>query len=201
MTKTRNRLMLGAAAAAAVAGLGVATPASAAPADVSPSCVASVGGERPFTCFATFEKALAFASGGKLVTGPKNASDALRDPAFHAQVDAANDAADLQVRSGARAATVWTVISIEYDNQSEGDPHIIYSGSSGNCSTGTGNIDYQTSSMPAGWDNRVESFHSYANCWVQHFENLSYGGASTALTGSRSTLGVMNNETSSIRWT
>ena len=198
MIKHKTRWSLAVAAAIATAGLAGTAPASAAN---DSHCVVSVGGGRPTTCFGTFAAALEFASGGELVTGPKNAADALRDPAFHAQVDAANDASDLKVRSGARALTVWTVISIERDNVNYGVPGLIYSGSGGNCSTPTGNIDYQEPSMPAGWDNRIESFYSYANCWVQHFENVGYGGASSALTGSRSTLGVMNNQTSSIRWT
>jgi hypothetical protein len=198
MTRTTAVRLPAVLAAAALAVLGAAAPAAAAASD-GPACVVAVENPDRTTCFATFREALDFASGGEVRYGPKNAGDALRDPAFRAAVDAANTKADRQVRAGALSS--GTVISIEYENTGHGGSHLIYTGSSGNCSTSTGNVDYQVSSMPSGWNNRLSSFLSFANCWVQHWESTGHNGASVGPTGSRTSLGLLDNHTSSIIWT
>jgi hypothetical protein len=203
MTRSTQRRLFATTAAAAMATVGVAAPApaSAAPAAEGPGCVVTVDGSRPKACFPTFAEALDFASGGRLVAGPKNASDALQDPAWQARIDASNAESDRRVRAGAKAAVVWTVISIEYEDTGYTGAYTIYSGSNGNCTTRTTDRDYSDSSVSAGWDNEISSFRSYANCWVKHWENTSFGGASVGPTGSRASLGLLDDETSSIEWT
>jgi hypothetical protein len=152
-------------------------------------------------CFDTFAKALERASGGQLTEGPKNAADAMADPAFNAQVDTANATAErARAGGGFAAATVRTVVSIDYSGSSYGGSDYIWSGTNGNCSTRTTDTDYILVSMPAGWDNVVSSYRAYANCWVRHWENTSWTGSSYGYYGSRSSLGAMDNETSSEEW-
>jgi len=201
MTRSTQRRLFATTAAAAMAAVGVAAPAAAAPPAEGPGCVVTVDDTRPDACFPTFAEALAFASGGRLVAGPKNASDAVRDPALQARIDASNAESDRQVRAGARAAVVWTVLSIEYEDTGYSGAYLIYSGSNGNCTTRITDRDYSDSSVAAVWDNRISSFRSYANCWVKHWENTGFSGASVGPTSSRSSLGLLDDETSSIEWT
>ncbi|MCA2214378.1 hypothetical protein [Jidongwangia harbinensis] len=201
MTRRIPRRVLATSAAAAMATLGVAAPAVADPPADGPGCVVTVDHTRPDTCFATFAAALEFASGGRLAPGPKNTPKDLRGPGLDARIDAANAESERQVRAGARAAVVWTVLSIEYAEPSYTGAYVIYSGSNGNCTTRTTDRDYATPSLLAGWVNEISSFRSYANCWVKHWENPNYGGASVGPTGSRASLGLLDDATSSIEWT
>jgi hypothetical protein len=200
-----------AAAAFGIAGLALlavpAAAAQAAPAADPPGerhCVAFLTGGASTSvpelqCFDTFGEALGRASGGRLTTGPKNAGDAMGDPQFHAAVDAANAAAERA--RGIGAAVVNTVISIQYTGSGYTGSDLIWSGQSGNCSTSTNNVDYEISSMPAGWDNLLSSVKLYANCWEEEYEHTSYNGASLTYHGNRSSLGAaMDNRTSSVRW-
>jgi hypothetical protein len=185
---------LGVLAVPAVAG---AAPVSAAPAADSGGCVARATGDVAVHCYATFTEALQKASGGVLTDGPKNAGDAIDDPAFNAKVDAAN--------SAQRVGGYYTIISIEFDGLNYttapgGMPPLIWVGT-GNCTTSTNNVDYQVGSLPAGFDNRISSFRTYANCWARHWENANYTGASVGYSGSQRDIGAtMDNRTSSEQW-
>jgi hypothetical protein len=211
MRQIQGRPVAAAAATMAVVGLltGQAAMASAstqarpegtvssAPADGDSHCVARLtgSGSAETQCFASFAEALQNASGGRLTEGPKNAGSALRDPAFIARVEASNDQA-----SRARSAAASTVISIEYAPSGWVGSDLIWVGTQ-NCTTSTNNTDYEVSSMPAGWDNVISSYRTFANCWVKHYENTSFGGASVGYHGSRSFIGAaMDNRTSSQRW-
>lgn len=154
MTRTLPVLL----AAVAVAAFGAAAPAAAAPAE-TPTCVVRVEDPDNPTCFGTFREALQFASGGVLRNGPKNGGDGLGSPEFQASVDAANARADQRVSAGLAAKTV---LSIEFEDPGHGGTPLIYSGSSGNCSTSTGNVDYELPAIAAAWNNRISSFKAYA---------------------------------------
>jgi hypothetical protein len=205
-THTRRPATL---AALTVAGLGlVAGPAAASSAtgpaaDEEKHCVAHASGTAPMQCYGTFAEALAKASGGTLTLGPKNAQDALADPAFTARVDASNAAAERAnaERAAAGAAlAVDTVISIEYSLINYGGSDLIWVGS-GTCSTSTNNTDYEVDVMPAGWVNTITAYRTYANCWVKHWENTFQGGASVGYHGSHSYIGgALDNRTSSEQW-
>jgi hypothetical protein len=187
-------------AAAAIAGVAVlagpavaaqaATPAPAA----DTHCVAYLTGDADPICFDTFAKALQKASSGRLTYGPKNAQDAAGDATFRAKVDASNAA------RSASSAAYDTVISIEYTGSSYSGSDLIWVGT-GNCSTSTNNTDYEVGSMPAGWVNVISSYLTFANCWVQHWEDPSHQGAVVGYHGSRSYIGAaLDNRTSSQRW-
>jgi hypothetical protein len=187
---------------AALAVTGLSTPAVAAgPAPTTEGgdhCVARlIGSGTPVpVCFATFAEALEYASGGRLTDGPKNAADAARNPNFVARVNASNDEPG---RAKAVAASV--VISIEYTPSGWATPSDLIWVGTKNCTTSTNNTDYEVTSMPAGWDNVISSYRTFANCWVKHYENTGFGGASVGYHGSRGYIGAaMDNRTSSERW-
>jgi hypothetical protein len=194
-------------AALAVTGLGTpavaAAPAPAPTTEGGDHCVARLTGTHPPVpvCFATFAEALEYASGGRLTDGPKNAADAVRDPGFVARVNASNDEASTAEPGRAKAAAANVVISIEYTQSGWVTPsELIWTGTK-NCTTSTNNTDYEISSMPAGWDNVISSHRAFGNCWVKHYENTGFGGASVGYEGSRSYIGgAMDNRTSSERW-
>jgi hypothetical protein len=202
MKQIRRPQLISLLTALAVPGLG--TPAVAAapvPARTTVGgdhCVARLTGSRPpaLICFGTFAEALENASGGRLTDGPKNAAAAVQDPNFVARVNASNGELD-QVN----AAATSIVISIEYTPSGWTTPSdLIWTGTK-SCTTSTNNTDYEVSSMPGGWDNVISSYRTFANCWVKHYENTGFGGASVGYHGSRSYIGAaMDNRTSSQRW-
>lgn len=173
---------------AALALIGIAAPtAPAAAAEGDRHCVAPTNVDNPqAVCFATFDKALQFASGGVLHELPKGSS-------VQAKVDALN--------AGFGVNVVRTVVGIEYSGINFTGDDLIWTGTSGNCSTPTGNVDYYASSMPTGWNNVVSSFKTYANCWAKHYESTNFGGAVIGYGPTDSNIGaVMDNQTSSQRW-
>ena len=194
MNRTYVRRTAASVAAFAIAGLAILaapTPAQASgPEDGGMHCVARATQATPeAVCFPTFAAALQFASGGRLTTGPKN------DAELAAKVNAANDEANRL-----NASAFDTVISIEYTSTGWVGSELIWLGT-GNCSTSTGNIDYEIDTMPAGWVNVISSFRTFANCWDQHWEDTFQGGDHVGYTSSRSNIGaLMDNKTSSQRW-
>ena len=178
------------AATLGLAALGVlAVPAGAALADVAPAaatraCVADATGTAPMRCFATFDEALK-ASGAQLTQGSKNTQSA-SDPAA-------------TERAGVAAAATY-VLSIDYTGSNYTGNALIWTGPSP-CTTRTTDVDYQIPSMPAGWDNVISSYKTYANCWGKDWENTNYTGASVGYNGSRSYIGAaLDNRTSSEQW-
>lgn len=201
-----NRKLTVSAVAATIVGLGVLagpTATASAASDVPGShCVAHATGDLQLACYDSFAEALEKASGGRLTHGPKNAAEALDDPAFIARVEAANADANRADAAGgfAAAAGFDTVISIDYMNTNWNAPELIWLGT-GNCSTSTNNTDYEISTMPAGWVNVVSSYRTFANCWVKHYEDPSFNGNVEGYNGSRASMTAgVDNRTSSERW-
>jgi hypothetical protein len=61
---------------------------------------------------------------------------------------------------------------------------------------------YAASSMPAGWDNVVESVQNFHGCGTTLYQNTGFGGStsSVGVNGSASSLGAFNRMASSQRW-
>jgi hypothetical protein len=56
--------------------------------------------------------------------------------------------------------------------------------------------------MPSGWDNRVSSARGFSNCnYYYHYQNTAYGGTSIACHTECASMGTLDNDTSSERWT
>jgi hypothetical protein len=66
----------------------------------------------------------------------------------------------------------------------------------------TSNTSYSVSTMPSGWDDIISSAVAYSNCnYFTHYEDTSFGGASVVCNTECSSMGSLNNATSSERWT
>jgi hypothetical protein len=188
------RVALGATALAIVGSGLVASPAQAAPAvaDDLAHCVVVL----PYTgiakCFATFEEAQQFGDGGDV--GPKNP-----------QAGASDTGSAARFSSGA-ALVVLTRLSVEYDLPLFLGRTLTLYGTNGPCTTTTADTDYQMSSMPlppatsVNWNQRVSSFITYNNCWMRHYDLVSWGLPFVGYSGTQASIGGgLDNDTSSMR--
>ena len=135
--------------------------------------------------FRTLRQAAYVATGGAIL---------LEDDATFA--DLARELQSLE-RTLGRSSFAETTIGIDYDgaNYSSGGYIWTVSNSVG-CSTGT---TYSVSSMPSGWNDRVSSAQAFGGCnTFVHYANTGLGGDS--ITCTCSSMGTMNNRTSSERW-
>jgi hypothetical protein len=66
----------------------------------------------------------------------------------------------------------------------------------------TSTTSYSVSSMPSGWDNTVSSAKAYSNCnYFTHYQNTNFGGSNVVCNTECSSMGSMDNSTSSEKWT
>lgn len=130
------------------------------------------------TCFPTFAEAIAAATGG----GVMLAADA-RPSDFRGQ--------------GPAGTLSSTVIGIDYvDVNFQGSTLTWFTDNAAGCNDGT---QYIADAMPAGWDNVVSSASAWAGCNV--YVHYDYPGrAGTQLYCGCSSMGVMNDATSSESW-
>lgn len=99
--------------------------------------------------------------------------------------------------SAAADATTSTTISIDYDASDFTGSTLTWTVSN---TAGCNGSSYSSASMPSGWNDRVSSSHSYAGCAHNaHYHDTNFLG--TGINCTCSTMGTMNNQTSSERWT
>jgi hypothetical protein len=199
MNKSRaGRRLRGLIALAALLIAGSALAATPAQARVPQRthCVADVTGVRPQACYTTFAAAIRYATGGRVTDAPATAVEAVLDAAFGARLDAAGAAS---LRAGAQTSNV--VISIEYVDSGFGGADQIWTANKGCPDNNLNDVDHSVTSV--GWsEDQISSFKGYSNCWVTHFENRNFGGASIGPNSSMSYIGAaMDDRTSSIQWT
>jgi hypothetical protein len=185
----------------------VAAPAHAA--EKPRHCVVDVTGTRPMACYGSFREAIRQATGGRVTDAPESAAAAVRDDAFEAKVNAAgaeSERAAVAAGSGRNAtgtrASVQAdvIISIEYMEEDFGGADQIWVANKGCPDDNLNDVDHEAATI--GWAvNQITSFKGFSNCWVKHFENPSFGGASVGYHKSRAYIGdAMNDRTSSLRW-
>jgi hypothetical protein len=186
---TTSRVLL--ATIVLVSGIGLtASPANAAilrgeVADVGVHCVVGImpdqsenpGAMTPQQCFPTFSAAIFFATGGAVL------------------VDEQLSPTDLTQEMLEDVPESHTVLSVDYVDSNYGGLSLTWTGH-GDCSA---SLTYSAGSMPAGWNDIVSSALTYANCNRNtHYEHSNWGGAS--LVCACASMGVMNDQTSSERW-
>ncbi|WP_271220701.1 peptidase inhibitor family I36 protein [Streptosporangium carneum] len=153
---------------------------------------AAVTGENT-TCYATFTEAVADATGGRITDAPRDSVSAMADPAFDRRVNALSQDTGQAV---AQASAV--ILGIEYEHGNYGGGSWIVEADSG-CNPDPG-LDWGFPYL-GNWNDKISSFRVYGDCWVNHYEDEDYGGATTGWRGSTSYIGsAMNDETSSIIW-
>ena len=90
-----------------------------------------------------------------------------------------------------------TLISTDYDSSGFSGTTLTWTVS--NTSGCNGGFQYSAASMPSGWNDRVSSSKSAHGCASnRHFHDANFGGA--GITCTCSTMGTMNNQTSSETW-
>lgn len=130
-------------------------------------------------CFATFRQAISAATSGAV-----RVSSSVTPRTLSARM----------LRPERLTATV--VLSIDYVNSNyQGNTLTWYDSGTAGCAANT----YSASSMPSGWNDVISSSHRYDSCTHNpHFENVNFGGAIYPCTCA--TMGVMNDKTSSEKW-
>lgn len=159
----------------------LALPATAAAETTETHCVALVGEGGSFVegpCFGSPEESFAAATNREVL-----------EPYWD----------QLESQNGTSTETAVSaqpsVLSVEYDGSSYTGDTWTFTGGTG-CGAGT---TWYVDSMPAGWNDRVYSAIGYSGCRIaRHYEHVERVGASRNCTCS--SMGVMNNETSSIQW-
>lgn len=89
------------------------------------------------------------------------------------------------------------VIGIDWDYINYGGSSYTWVVSTSGC---TDTIRYSVSTMPSGWNDRVSSSKAYSNCSFYHYSDSNFGGSSAVCNPNCSTLGTLDNATSSERW-
>lgn len=134
------------------------------------------------TCFTNFSDAIFFATSGTVRLPAAARGDALTDQLLREEATSSSA----------------VVVGIDW-----ADPY--YQGSSYVFSTTAwssgcaGNHAYGSYVMPAGWDNRVSSAKGYSSCRGVHYENTYYNGT-IHYCAACATMGIMDNQTSSVIW-
>jgi hypothetical protein len=65
----------------------------------------------------------------------------------------------------------------------------------------TQSVSWALSNVGSNYDNKISSSKTYGNCHKgQHYENINYGGARLTCQPNCATMGIMNNQTSSLSW-
>ncbi len=138
-----------------------------------------VGAPSGYRCFQTFAEAIHAATGGAVTlaagTTPSQLTQSMLD-----------------------VPSTSTVIGVDYMDSGFYGGSLTWSESSDiyGCTDGS---YYAAPTIPSGWNDDVSSARSYGGCATyNHFENTYYGGSK--LTCTCSTMGVMNDQTSSEKW-
>lgn len=136
---------------------------------------------RDYRCFETFAESIAFATDDLLQLAPDDRS-----------------VSDEQLATVQQASANRVLVGVEYAGQGYSGGSLALYGQSGSCQQGT------TYGFPRmadyGWENRISSARGYNNCVITHYSGTGYRGNPHGCYSSCSTLGSMNNKTSSIRF-
>ncbi|MEV4625918.1 hypothetical protein AB0J90_06475 [Micromonospora sp. NPDC049523] len=184
-----------AAATIAMAALGLAFVATPAQADAQPlHCVVDVAAKSAApTCYDSFTKAIAKATGGRVTDAPNNARAAIQDQGLTAKLNATGATKDRA------SVAVDVLIGIEYWDDDFGGSTYTFTAPWG-CTGTTSDVDWEFAALPSNWNDEIGSYRGYSNCWVKHYEHSYFGGISTSYDGGLADMGWMDDETSSLRW-
>lgn len=132
------------------------------------------------TCYATFAQSIRAATSGR-VSLPATAAPGSVTPD--------------QLNAGPASPDTTYVLSIDWAGTNFTGASLTWYESS-RCGS------FQASSMPSGWNDRVQSVAAYSNCANTLYQNNNFGGRTYHIgeNGSASSLGSMNKQTSSEKW-
>ena len=166
-----------AVAAALLATVGIASPASAAtlPSGEGDYCVFNVD-TGAYGCYATELDA-------ELATEPGTATRSL-------------STATTTTTATTTATTYYTYVRA-YENSNYGGATLTFSGTSYSSCTGNGII--VQGDLPSSWNDRISSFKSYLGCRFRVYEHIDLGGAYYGPYISASSMGSFNDRASSFQ--
>lgn len=135
-------------------------------------------------CFDTFSEAIQAATKGRVRLDPSIRPEDITDTML-------NDV------EGEGLSAVQVVIGIDWDYSNFGGSTYTWVVNNNGCST---TIQYSVSTMPSGWNDRVSSAKAYSNCSFYHYQNTNFEGSSVVCNPNCSSMGALDNATSSERW-
>jgi hypothetical protein len=137
-------------------------------------------------CFDNFARSISAATNGRVQLNGSIQPGSMTEEALNSN-------------NGVYSPSSQVVIGIDWEDSNFGGSSYTWVVSGSGCSSST---QYSVSSMPSGWDNRVSSAKGYSNCnYFYHYQNTSYGGSSVACNTECSSMGSLDNATSSEKWT
>lgn len=88
------------------------------------------------------------------------------------------------------------LLGIEYMDAGYGGATLTLYGTSGSgCYNG---VTYGFATMPSGWNDDIGAAKGYSGCYGSHYQNSYYGGAELTCRPNCSSMGLLNDQTSSI---
>ncbi len=135
-------------------------------------------------CFDTFTEAISYATRGRVVLDPSVRPEQITDELLERMEEPGTPGAQV-------------VIGIDWDYTYYGGSSYTWVVSLSGCSP---TVQYQVSSMPSGWNDRVSSARAYSNCSFYHYKDINYNGSYIACDPDCSTMGSLDNATSSEKW-
>ena len=175
--------------------IALTSPANAGPLGPNKHCIvrldqlvpgAPVPEPKKSDCYASFPDAIFAATDGRILLS--------RDQSFSEQLDDVERQQKAHARELAIAATFVT--AIDYENINYGGATLTWTNNN-TCTT----VSQFAPSMPFPWDNLVSSTRGFSGCdWNLLWENTNYTGASLLCTPDCSSVGSMNDKTSSRQW-
>lgn len=168
--------------------------------------------ESQVKCFATFREAVERATGGRIKDAPNDASQVAKNKSFRDRLFAA------PVQQGKRSpesedpspkyvccndtAGSGAVLSVEYEDIDFRGNTLTFRGGSG-CDD-SGGWEWGAPGLGGnyvrGFNDEVSSFVGANRCQVRHYEHTNYGGNYMVPRNQFASMGVWNDEASSIRW-
>ena len=140
-----------------------------------------VARDSPPTCFRAFSEAIAFATDGRARISPDETPETVTESALNGP-----------------SAQSSIVLGIDYEKDN-GQGASLTSSAASKCVKGS---LYQSGSLPKGWNDKISSARTFADCRSTHYEHINFGGASLPIprNGYVPKFGALNDETSSIKW-
>lgn len=136
-------------------------------------------------CFDNFADSIYAATNGQVQLNSSTRPETVTDEALNSS-------------NGGSSPSSQVVIGIDWDNTNFGGSSNTWAVSGSGCSS---SIQFSTSSMPSGWDNRISSARGYSGCnYFYHYQDINYGGSSVVCSTECATMGSLDNATSSEKW-
>ncbi|WP_189169082.1 hypothetical protein [Pilimelia anulata] len=171
----------------ALAGLGTALLAAPAAAAGTRHCVTD---GTDLTCYADFRTALTAATAGRIADAPSGAHAAAADDGLVARLD----------KLGRDRAAARIVVGISFAGEDFSGSSLTHTRGFA-CDDPTSPVEHVLNVMPDGWNDEVESFRTYANCWARYYEHSNRTGSRYGYVEQAAELpDWLDDEVSSIEW-